>query len=121
MDCKDAVLEGFRKSLTIGGCDTREQFWWFALVCFPLLCVAPAFVLLFVGSLLPESGFGAMIATVLFFASYVVLGVPFVTAIIRRLHDVGKPGYLWILWFIPGANIYLLYLLAKKGAVKNTN
>ncbi|MDE6734207.1 MAG: DUF805 domain-containing protein [Desulfovibrio sp.] len=121
MDCKDAVLEGFRKSLVIRGCDTRAQFWWFALVSFPLLCVGPLFVLMFVGSVVPESGFWATVTLVLVFVSYVVLAVPFVTALIRRLHDVGKPGYLWILWFIPGANLYLLYLLAKKGVGKKAN
>lgn len=115
MDFKDAVREGFQKSLVIRGSDTRAQFWWFALVCFPLLCAAPPLVLLFVGSLVPESDFGAYISLFCTFVAYIAFGIPMVTAIIRRLHDVGKPGYLWVLWFIPVANIYLLYLLAKKG------
>lgn len=121
MNCKDAVREGFQKSLVINGCDTRAQFWWFALVCFPLICVGPTLILLIVGSLVPDSEFWAKVTLFLFFASYIVFSVPMVTAIIRRLHDVGKPGYLWLLWFIPVANIYLIYLLAKKGIARQGN
>ncbi len=60
-------------------------------------------------------------AVLFLIASIITIYIPLVTAIIRRLHDVGKPGYLWILWFIPGANLYLLYLLAKKGVGKKAN
>lgn len=51
----------------------------------------------------------------LLFASIIVVYIPLITAIIRRLHDVGKSGYLGLLWFVPVANLYLIYLLAKKG------
>lgn len=119
VDFKEAVLEGFRKSLVIRGRDTRAQFWCFALVCFPLLCVGPPFILLLLTD--PTSDFGLTVAPFCFYGSYLVFGVPFVTAIIRRLHDVGKPGYLWLLWFIPVANFYLLWLLVKKGVIKKAN
>ncbi len=50
----------------------------------------------------------------MFFLSVICATIPLITAIIRRLHDIGKDGLLSILWFIPLANIYLLLLLATK-------
>ena len=119
MHYKEALREGLQKSLISKGCDTREQFWRFFIVYFPIACVIPTLI-----SLLVPVIFGydsAVIAMLIFVIMCIVVYIPLITAIIRRLHDVGKPGSFWILWFVPGVNFYVFYLLAKKGAAKKVN
>ncbi len=38
---------------------------------------------------------------------------------VRRLHDIGKSGWLVLLSYIPIANFYLLYLLCKRGVAES--
>lgn len=115
MNLKEAVLAGLRNSLDIKGCDTRGQFWWFALIYWPIASFIPLGTVKIAQNLVPESASGFMFIVFLLFASTIVVYIPLITAIVRRLHDVGKSGYLGLLWFVPVANLYLIYLLAKKG------
>lgn len=55
----------------------------------------------------------------LFSTVYVLIGVcPSICLFIRRLHDVGKSGNYWFLGLIPILNLYVLYLLIKRGDPK---
>lgn len=116
MDYKEALREGLKKSLVTKGRDTREQFWRFFIVYFPIATVIPTFIVL---SLLTILSYNNLAILYLILAiSCIIVYIPVVSAIIRRLHDVGKSGYYWILWFVPGVNLYVFYLLAKKGIAK---
>lgn len=44
-----------------------------------------------------------------------VLIIPTISVTIRRLHDIGKSGWWVLLCLIPVVNIYLLYLLMRRG------
>lgn len=44
-------------------------------------------------------------------AAYIGLLVASVIVMIQRLHDLNKTGWLWLLAFVPLANLYLLVLL----------
>ena len=44
-----------------------------------------------------------------------VLVIPTISATVRRLHEVGKSGCLILLGIIHLANLYLIYLLLRKG------
>ena len=41
--------------------------------------------------------------------------IPVIAAMIRRLHDLDKPGVFILLSCIPLVNFYLLYLLTQEG------
>ncbi|WP_207382721.1 DUF805 domain-containing protein [Flavobacterium subsaxonicum] len=43
--------------------------------------------------------------------------VPSVAVAVRRLHDVGKSGWFYLLAFVPIANIYILILFCTEGTV----
>ena len=46
----------------------------------------------------------------------ILLALPCIMLIIRRLHDIGRSGWWWLLVFIPLINvIFGIYLMAKKG------
>ncbi|WP_241159455.1 MULTISPECIES: DUF805 domain-containing protein [unclassified Desulfovibrio] len=108
-----------RKSFITNGCDTRGQFWRFFIIYWPISGLLFPRIIIVIAIKMPTDNY--IFAVLFLIASIITIYIPLVTAIIRRLHDVGKPGYLWILWFIPGANLYLLYLLAKKGVGKKAN
>ena len=41
--------------------------------------------------------------------------LPSLSVLVRRLHDVGKSGWFFLIQFIPIVNLWLLYLLCKDG------
>lgn len=119
MNLTQAVLEGLQKSLVTKGRATRAQFWCFALIYWPVASFMLPYIIKFIRSLCPQSDSGIFIMLFGGVASIIAVYIPLLTAMIRRLHDVDKPGYLWLLLFIPIANFYLIYLLAKKGTANN--
>ena len=67
-----------------------------------------------------------MLSGVLGMGSFVLIGLfsilLFIVTLgmaVRRLHDVGKSGWLVLLGLIPIANFYLLYLLCKRGEAES--
>ena len=88
----EAVKSCFRKYATMRGRANRVEFWmWWLFV-----LIATAFVV--VGWLMIP-----------------VVVIPTLCVTVRRLHDVGKSGWLVLLGLIPIANLYLLYLLTRRG------
>ena len=45
-----------------------------------------------------------------------ILIIPTLSATVRRLHDVDKSGWWMVLGIIPVANLYLIYILTRKGS-----
>ena len=89
----------------ISGRSTRMQYWMFILVQLLLLAAAIAIdVMLLDGFANPSRPQG--IVTV--FVS-IVHAVPAITVQVRRLHDIGKSGFWFLLYFIPFAGLLLLY------------
>ena len=89
---KEAVKACFKKYASGLGRANRVEFWMWLL----FVLIATAFVV--VGwVMLP------------------VLIIPTISVTVRRLHDVGKSGWNVILGLIPVVNIYIIYLLARRG------
>ncbi|MEO9575665.1 MAG: DUF805 domain-containing protein [Tateyamaria sp.] len=111
MGFQDAVKKCLSNYANFGGRAARSEFWWFALFVF-----LGNFVLSLVDSLL----FG----TTLDGQQYSVLGglfslgmlIPSIAAGVRRLHDLDKSGWWYLLIFIPiiGA-LVLLFFFVQKG------
>ena len=88
----ESVKTCFGKYATFSGRATRSEFWWFCLLNF-ILCWIPL-----VG----------------FIWGLVVL-IPSIAVAVRRLHDLGKSGWFYLLGFVPIVNLYLIYLYASAG------
>ena len=80
----------FGKYATFTGRARRSEFWWLLLANFIVSCI-------------PVVNFIWGIAVI----------VPTIAAGVRRLHDIGKSGWWYLLAIVPIANFFLLYLLAK--------
>ena len=50
----------------------------------------------------------------------IILIIPTLSILVRRLHDVNKPGWLILFSFLPLLNLYLLFLLVQPSS-KNTH
>ena len=114
MNYKDALMEGLKKSFDFKGTETRSGFWWFAIIYYPMAIIS--FILIILTLLSVD------MVNMAFFVRYlgaIIITIPLISAIVRRLHDVGKKWYFSILWFIPIGNLYLFYLLAQKSMYKN--
>ena len=81
----------------------RSEFWYFALCNF--------IVGIIFGVLMSVAGFFMYIYYI--YAAAVL--VPSIAVSVRRLHDVGKSGWFYLLAFVPLANIYLLVLFCTEG------
>ena len=102
MDFVAAVKACLTKYATFGGRASRPEFWWFAL--FTVV----------VG--LVTSMFSSMLNAL---ASLALL-VPSIAVGTRRLHDIGKSGWLQLLWLIPVIGwILLIYWSDQPSATAN--
>ncbi len=103
----DAVVAGFANYLNFSARANRSEYWYFTL--FTMLGSAAAFVL--DRGLFDLAGGGPVglvwgLATIL----------PGLGVSVRRLHDIGRSGWMLLLLFIPlvGAIILLIWM-CKKG------
>ena len=102
MDFVAAVKACLTKYATFGGRASRPEFWWFAL--FTVV----------VG--LVTSMFSSMLNAL---ASLALL-VPSIAVGTRRLHDIGKSGWLQLLWLIPVIGwILLIYWAVQPSGPAN--
>jgi uncharacterized membrane protein YhaH (DUF805 family) len=82
-DLQKAIKTCFKKYADFSGRATKSEFWWFSLFQLIALLIAGAISDIFygvvaLGLLLPGLAVGA-----------------------RRLHDIGKTGWLLLLWLVP--------------------
>lgn len=99
----DAVTVCFQKYTTFDGRATRGEFWWFALAAF-------------LGSLILSIITSVIGLGVLSMVYSLAILVPSIAVGVRRLHDLNKPGMLYLVILIPllGA-LYLIYLFIQEG------
>jgi uncharacterized membrane protein YhaH (DUF805 family) len=103
MQFMDAVKTCFKKSITISGRASRSEFWFFYLS-----SILAAVGLGVIDGLL--GGVGISLLTLAFIpASF--------TASIRRLHDIGKSGWMILLFVIPLVNfvLFIMWFIVDAG------
>lgn len=101
-------LKVLKNYLQFTGRASRQEYWMFVL--FNMIFVMVAVVLdnLF-GSTIGELPYG-----VVYFVYAFAIMLPSIAVSIRRLHDIGKSGFMILVSFIPIAGgIWLLILLCK--------
>ena len=106
----DAVKLFFSNYVNFRGRSTRSEYWWVILA-----SVIFGFVLGFIGGIMTaaKGGEPSTLFTVIFGLVELVLLVPSLSLCTRRLHDVGKSGWLLLLAIVPIAQFYLIYLYCK--------
>jgi len=95
MDFQTAVKTCLSKYADFSGRASRSEFWWFVLAQLVVLIVASlihrfVYGIAALGLLLPALAVGA-----------------------RRLHDIGKSGWLQLLMLIPIVNLVLIYFYVQ--------
>lgn len=95
---KDAFKVGIKKYVVFSGRANKAEFWWIYL-----MCAAPNLIV----------GLGQVASIALF--------IPMLSAMVRRLHDTGKPGIYALMGLIPlaGPIILLIQLLKPSDVGEN--
>lgn len=105
----------FKNYGNFSGRARRSEYWYFILAQFLIFI---GFIML--GSLIglifdtPENGF--FIAYGFFIFYLLLMIIPYLALIVRRLHDTGKSGWYYLVSFIPFVGgIWMLVLLCTEG------
>lgn len=80
----ESIKTCFSNYATFSGRASRSEFWWFYL-------------------------FTVLGSTITCGIASVVFIIPSLAVSVRRLHDIGKSGWLYLLAFIPLLNLLLIY------------
>lgn len=105
-----AVKTCFRKYATFKGRASRSEYWFFCL----FNCIISSILFGLAIAINQESI--SLIFLGLTFVYTLVVFLPALAVTVRRLHDIGKSGWLYCIVFIPYVGAFiLLYFLCKKG------
>lgn len=96
-----AVQKGFQNYAQFSGRASRSEFWWFMLA--TSLATAVASTIDRVAGMDFLMGYGPF-----YWISVAAFLVPQIAVGVRRLHDIGKAGIMYLLIFIPLIGIILL-------------
>jgi uncharacterized membrane protein YhaH (DUF805 family) len=102
MPFMSATKSGIGKSFTFSGRSSRSEYWWWILagILFQIICTIIA--------VLGNVGVAAIFP--------ILLVLPTATMIVRRLHDLEKSGWWFLIVLIPLVGIlYLIYLFIQEG------
>ena len=102
MSFMSATKSGIGKSFTFSGRSSRSEYWWWMLasILFQIICTIIA--------VLGNVGVAAIFP--------ILLVLPTATMIVRRLHDLEKSGWWFLIVLIPLFGIlYLIYLFIQEG------
>lgn len=107
----EAVAKCYRKYFVFKGRAPRSEYWWFVLVAFlfawPLLLAET------------KEGTWFTILSFIYFMLTLSVVIPLAAVWTRRMHDVGKSGWSWLLIFIPIVGLILLMRrLTKEGSAE---
>lgn len=88
----------------------RSELWYYYLLYIIyyfiiMICVG---VLIAIFSVLNLNNLGSIIVGILLFLAFVPFIVPSIAVAVRRLHDTGKSGWLFLIAFIPFGGLVLL-------------
>jgi len=102
MSFGNSIATCFRKYAEFKGRASRAEYWWFVL--FAILAYIAA----------------GIVATALENAAPTVLLLlglllPSLSVAVRRLHDTGRPGWWYLIAFVPFGSIVLIVFLAQPG------
>ena len=106
----------WKKFAQFSGRSRRKEYWMFflynTLISAALWILGLVFRQVGMGVIIPNSGIG-LIFFVLYFAYLLAILIPCLAVSVRRLHDTGKSGWLFLLVLIPivGPIILLVFFM----------
>lgn len=103
MTFTDAVSTCLRKYATVEGRASRSEYWWF--VTFQIICYFAAFALMAMFDL--PVGLATITLAVLF--------IPNIAATVRRLHDIDRTGWWYLIFMLPLGGIVMLIFTVSSG------
>ena len=116
MNIQNAVKSGFSNYANFRGRAQRSEFWYWVL--FFWLSVAVAEILdavLFPGVSGSNNSGAGLFLLPLNLVGYVLL-IPSISVFVRRLHDIDRKGWWWLITFIPFGGLVMLVWLGSKGS-----
>lgn len=111
----DAIKAGFNNYGNFKGRATRPEFWWFWLFCVLILGVAQIPLSIAVNGLFddnPNTGLGVGTFAFIYFVVWVVLFIPLLAVLVRRLHDSDKSGWWVLIGILPLIGTIVLFIFA---------
>ena len=118
---KEATIVCLKKWNRLNGRARRAEFWWFYLVVYLLMI---AFSILFNVLIVFLEIFGetqSLIALIGFFLVCIALSIPSLCAVVRRLHDIGKSGWTYLIGLVPIVGPIILLMWLAKDSDPETN
>ena len=106
----EAVKRGYRKWAVVDGRAGFGEYWWFVLFVFLVTITLAGLDTLISGG--NGEGGPLMWAAALFYLGSLV---PVITLTIRRLHDTGRSGWMYLCGFIPLAGSFILFVFLCGG------
>ena len=103
MDFQTAVKTCFSKYADFNGRASRSEYWWFVLAEVIVLIVA------------------SLIHQYVYFIAALGFLMPALAVGARRLHDIGKSGWLQLLMLIPIVNLVLIYFYVQPTQPETNN
>lgn len=95
MNILQRYFKAFENYFNVSGRASRADYWSFILVNLLITCIL---------EFAPD-----MVSTIY----SLIVFIPVITLVIRRLHDAGRSGWWWLLVFTGIGSIYVLYLMLK--------
>ncbi len=118
MTFTQSIKTVFSKYATFDGRARRREYWWFAL--FRLLINAFFYITIMaiLASLNDNDNAFSMSAILIVFVLYSIINLaillPSIAVLVRRLHDIGKDGLYFLLYFVPLiGQIFLIVLMIQ--------
>lgn len=103
----EAIRSVLRSYAGFSGRARRSEYWWWSLV-FTVVLVAWVALGLLVVAASGESDVVSSAVGGSYVAVYLALLVPTIAVLVRRLHDVGRSGWWYLIGFVPLGGIVLL-------------
>jgi uncharacterized membrane protein YhaH (DUF805 family) len=108
MNFVDAVKTCFRKYVDFNGRARRSEYWWFILF-YTLLMIA----LIILDTVIALAGLPLSVLTTL---GSLAMFLPSLSAVVRRLHDTDRSGWMFLIGLIPlVGGIILLVFTCQRG------
>lgn len=117
MTLKESFVTCMQKYTDFSGRAPRSEYWWFVLAQF-LIGFVLGFIFGFIGAIM---GMGSGLADIV--SLIVTLGfiLPTIAVAVRRLHDIGKSGWWYLLVFIPILGWLLLLFWFVQPSAEESN
>ena len=109
MGMMEAVQLFFKNYTNFQSRSRRSEYWWPVL--FMMIVYIPLYLLMMTGTFLASIAGGLYVL----FALAVI--IPGIAVTVRRLHDLDKSGWWYLIVLIPLAALLLLYWLCQPGTV----